>query len=81
MPRIPGVEPRQAGPLIRLVYWLTRRKFGRVLTPVRIAAYQPRLLLQGLGGMESAQQSLRSVPQALKSLVQIQAAMMIGCRF
>ena len=33
MARINGVEPRQAGWFVRFVYWMVRRKLGRVVLP------------------------------------------------
>jgi hypothetical protein len=53
---------------------------GRVPEPLRITAHQPRLLA-GLGGMELAQEAVHSVDSVVKALVQIKAAMMIGCPF
>ncbi|HWZ33722.1 MAG TPA: hypothetical protein VNX18_20420 [Bryobacteraceae bacterium] len=80
MARIPGVEPHQANLFTRFVYWMTKRKIGRVILPVKIAAHQPRLLW-GSGQMETAQFGMHSVPGTLKELASIKAAMLIGCPF
>ena len=48
--------------------------------PVRITAHQPRLLA-ALGGMELAQEAMRTVDPVVKALVGIKAAMPIGCPF
>ena len=80
MARIGGVAGTQANLFTRLFYWLVRRKIGRVPEPLRITAHQPRLLA-ALGGMEMAQEAMRSVDGVVKALVQIKAAMMIGCPF
>ena len=80
MARIPGVEKEQAGWLVRIAYWLTRRKLGRVVLPVRIMAHHPRLL-RGVGSMEMAQEAARTVDLRLKCLVQIKVAQRIGCPF
>jgi hypothetical protein len=80
MARIAGVDGRGANLFTRLFYALVRRKIGRVPEPLRITAHQPRLLA-GLGGMEMAQEGMRSVDGVVKALVQIKAAMLIGCPF
>jgi hypothetical protein len=80
MARINGVEPRQAGWFVRFVYWMVRRKLGRVVLPIKIAAHHPRLL-RSVGEMEAGQMAARSVGASLKSLASVKAAMLIGCPF
>jgi hypothetical protein len=80
MARIPGVEPDQAGWLVRIAYWLAKRKVGRVVLPVQITAHHPRLL-RGVGAMEMAQDAARTVDFKLKCLVQIKVAQQVGCPF
>jgi hypothetical protein len=80
MARIPGVESAQAGWFVRFVYWMTRRKVGRVVLPVKITAHHPRLL-RGVGGMEMAQDAARTVDARLKCLLQLKVAQRIGCPF
>ena len=70
MPRITPLEPSEAGLFARFVYWMTKRKIGRVILPVKITAHQPRLL-RGMGEMEQAQISVHSVPETLKELASI----------
>jgi hypothetical protein len=78
MARIEGLEAR--GLFLRFVYWLTRRKVGTVVEPVRVLAHHPTLLM-GVGHMERAFEKSRHVDSTLKSLVQVRAAAMIGCPF
>jgi len=80
MARIQGVEREQAGLLVRFMYWMTKRKVGRVVTPVKILAHHPGLL-RAQAAMEMGQMGARSAPSALKALVQIKVAMLIGCPF
>lgn len=81
-----GVEPEDAGWLTRLVYWLVRRKFGkltgknRLVEPIKIAAHHPRLM-RALGQMESGLEAANTVPIKLKRLASLQAAMLVGCPF
>ena len=80
MARIQGIDGKRANLFTRFFYWLVRRKIGRVPEPLRITAHQPRLLA-ALGGMEMAQEAVRSVDGVVKAIVQIKAAKMIGCPF
>ena len=80
MARIEGIDGKRANLFTRWFYSLVRRKIGRVPEPLRITAHQPRLLA-GLGGMEMAQEAIRSVDEVVKAMVQIKAAMLIGCPF
>lgn len=80
MARISGVEAEQASWFTRLAYWMTKRKIGRVILPMKITAHQPRLLWAA-GQMEMAQAAMRSVDPTLKCLVEIKVATMIGCPF
>ena len=80
MARIRPVEVAEAGWFVRLVYWFTKRKLGRVVMPVKIMAHHPRLL-RAYGEMETGQAAAHSVDAALKVLAEIKAATMIGCPF
>jgi hypothetical protein len=80
MARIPGVEANQAGLFTRFLYWMTRRKVGRVIMPFKVTAHQPRLLL-AVGGMEMGQRALRTFDAKLKALAEIKAATLVGCPF
>lgn len=86
MARMQGVEPNEAGPFTRLVYWFTKRSMNkitgnaRLIEPVKIAAHHPRLL-RGIGQMEQGQAAAKSVPAALKTLASIKAATLVGCPF
>jgi 4-carboxymuconolactone decarboxylase len=80
MARIAGVEPEQAGWFVRFVYWMVRRKLGRVVLPIKIAAHHPRLL-RSVGEMEAGQMAARSLNASLKSLAEVKVATLIGCPF
>ncbi len=80
MARIEGVDDKRANLFTRFLYAIVRRKIGRVPEPLRITAHQPRLLA-GLGGMEMAQEGMRSVNAVVKALVELKTAMLIGCPF
>ena len=80
MPRIPGIETTQANLFTRIVYWMTKRKIGRVVVPLKIAAYHAPLM-RATGDMEMAQQAMHSVDATLKALAGIKVATLIGCPF
>ncbi len=80
MARIEGVAGEKAGMFVRLVYFMTKRKLGRVVTPVKITAHHPRLL-RAYGHMEMGQEAATTVPSQLKMLAQVKVAMQIGCPF
>jgi 4-carboxymuconolactone decarboxylase len=81
-----GIEPHEAGWFTRLIYWLVRRKVGkitgqnRVVEPIKITAHHPRLL-KALVQMEMGQEAAQSVPTSLKSLASIKAATLVGCPY
>ncbi len=72
--------PQRPGLFARVVYFLTKRKLGRVVLPVQISAHHPKIL-RGMVQMEQAQAGAHSVPHALKELASIKTAMLIGCPF
>ena len=80
MARIRGVEAKEAGPFTRFLYWMTKRKVGRVILPFKITAHQPRLLL-AVGQMEMSQQALHTLDMKLKALAGIKTATLVGCPF
>ena len=80
MARIRGVDGKHASPFVRLAYFMTKRRLGRVIMPIRIKAHHPRLL-RGYAHMEMAQQAARGVPLSLKALVDVYVARLIGCPF
>ena len=84
MARIHGADPNQQGLLqslfTRIIYWMTNRKLGRVVMPVKIVAHHARLLW-GYGQMEKSLLSSHLVDAALKDLAQLRVATLVGCPF
>jgi alkylhydroperoxidase family enzyme len=77
--RIKGV-PENSSPLTRVAYPITRRKVGRMVEPVEVAAHHPRLML-AMAAFEEAIGRSRRVPASLKALAELQAASHVGCPF
>ncbi len=80
MSRLAGVDKRNANPIVRLVYWMTRREYDRMLEPVAVYAHAPGLLV-GYGMLERAFAAAKRVDEQLKTLAEIKAAAIIGCEF
>lgn len=66
--------------MVRIAYWMCKRRFGKVPVPIGIMAHNQRVLA-AVAGYEMAIEKASALPPRLKELAQIRAAMMIGCRF
>jgi hypothetical protein len=59
---------------------MVKRKVGRVVMPVKIAANHAKILW-GYGQMEQSLLSSRLIDSALKNLGQLRVATLVGCPF
>ena len=84
MARIHGAPSNQGGPLRRLfvslVYSITRRRLGRVVMPVQVAAHHGRVFW-GYLQMEQSQLGSKLVAPKLKALAELRVATLVGCPF
>jgi alkylhydroperoxidase family enzyme len=80
MARIDGVPVKNASPLVRLVYRLSRRRLGRDVDPVAVYAHAPGLLI-GYGMLEQATAKQHRVEERLKALAETKAAAVVSCEF
>lgn len=80
MTRIHGVPEKETGLIGRFAYRYSRRRFGRVLEPVRVTAHHSSVLLGG-GAMELALDRSDLVDARLKKLAEIKVALVVGCEF
>ena len=84
MARIAGADPNKQrlfhGFFTRIIYSMVKRKVGRVVMPVKIAANHAKILW-GYGQMEQSLLSSRLVDSALKNLGQLRVATRVGCPF
>lgn len=77
------IDPKPAhgaGLFVRFVYWLAKRRFGRVPVPLGIMAYSTKVL-QAVGGYEMAAEKTRAIAPRLKALAELKTATIVGCRF
>jgi hypothetical protein len=84
MARISGASSNQGGLIRRLfvgvVYSLTRRRLGKVIMPIQVAAHHPRILW-GYCLMEQSQMGAKLVDHKLKGLAELRVATLVGCPF
>ena len=84
MARILGASRHQGGLLRRLlvglVYFLTRRRLGRVIMPIQVTAHHPKIFW-GYIQMEQSQASSKLIDPRLKGLAELRVATLIGCPF
>jgi hypothetical protein len=84
MARIEGADPNKQGVFqglfTRIIYSMTKRKIGRAVMPVRIAAHHSKLLW-GYGQMEQSLLGSHLVEERLKNLAELRVATLVGCPF
>ena len=80
MARIEGIPPTAANPLLRLSEWMTRRRFGRSMEPLRGYARSNPVMI-ALAGLEMGMERARHVDPRLRGLAELRVAALVGCRF
>jgi alkylhydroperoxidase family enzyme len=80
MTRIARVQRNHAGPLVRLIYRVSRKRLGRDVDPVAVYAHSPGLLV-GYGAFERATGGQKRVDERLKVLAETKAAAVVNCEF
>ncbi len=80
MNRVQGVSTSKAGWIAKLVYRRLKKRIGLVPKSKTLAAYDTGGLL-ATTWMDAVCASAKSVPFALKELVQLKVAMLVGCPF
>jgi len=77
---LPPIE-RPRGLMMKLVYALTRRRFGRVLTPLKVHSARLPLAFGAWYGKISKLDERLSLPKDLVPLIHQQVARINGCEF
>jgi len=80
MARIRGVEKGKESWLLRLAHRFSRKQVGAELEPTAVMGHHG-WVLAGAGAMEMSLGRATRVPESLKTLVDVKAAMQIGCPF
>ena len=78
--RIEPLEGKQISWMLKPFTWMMKRRFGRVLNPIKAWAYRPGLTLAMAIFTQSVEASKVTDP-SLKRMVCLRAAQMIGCVF
>src|ERR1039457_3230281 len=88
MVRSVGVSAREAGPYVKLAYFLRRRSLAKLtgretehmIEPLEMYAYLPSVL-KGYAKLEQATAKLHRVPKRLHALAELKAAMLTQCEY
>lgn len=80
MSRLADHAARRPGLFARLVYFVARRKIGRVPQPLRVLVGN-RALMAGVGAFETALEKSTHLSARLKSLAQLRVALLVECPF
>ena len=80
MVRIPGVPSHKASLMTRFGYWYSRRRFGKIATPLTIVAHNP-WIARAYASYELGLDRARLVDPKLKALASLKAATLVGCPF
>jgi alkylhydroperoxidase family enzyme len=80
MMRIEGISKSKVSFFVRLAFWFSQRRFGKVADPLRITGHHPWVSF-GYGIFELAGERAHLVESRVKDLAQIKAATRVGCPF
>jgi len=77
---LPPIE-RPSGLVMKLVYWMTRRRFGKVMTPLKVISARMPLAFGTWVGKVSRLDRKLSISQELNILIRQQVARINVCEF
>jgi AhpD family alkylhydroperoxidase len=77
---IEGVPEDTRRPLVRLIYWITRRQYKRVPGPAKALAHDMKVLL-AYGCFEKACDRAHKLDHRLKHIAELRAAQQVGCEY
>ncbi|MDT2006918.1 carboxymuconolactone decarboxylase family protein [Rhodococcus opacus] len=88
MTRIAGVSRHDAGPMVKLAYWLTRRQMvklagretERMIEPVTVYAHLPGVL-RAYGMLEQSTAKLHNLTERHRALAELKAATLTHCEY
>ncbi len=79
MPRIAAVNPKDAGPLIKLGYRMARKQLGEVPEPFAVLAHHRKLFVASARHELALQKAMHAVPASLIQLAVYRTAWTVGC--
>jgi AhpD family alkylhydroperoxidase len=77
--RIEPLPPKQAGPLIRLMYRYAKRRFGQVPEPFAVSAHHRGLMVAGAVHETMLARASKTLPVNVRELAVFWTARTIGC--
>ncbi len=80
MSRIRGLEKKEAALVVKPLYDIVRKMFGKDLTPIKVQARRPGILWAS-SSLGLAIEKSKLVPQRIHLLVNLRTAQCIGCPF
>lgn len=79
MTRIAPLAPKDAGPLVRLAYRFTARRYGAVPEPFTVLAHHPKLFVADAVQELAAEKASTVLPAAVRDLAVYRVAWTVGC--
>jgi hypothetical protein len=76
--RIKEMSEGRGGLLVKVAYWFSLRRFGKIADPIKVMCHHLWVLL-GSGAFEMAFERAKKVDTRLKELAQIKVAALVGC--
>ena len=80
MARIQAVPLDTSNPLLRLIFWVVRRRFGRPVEPLQGYA-RNGAVLAAMTALEVGMERATRLDTRLKQLAELRVAALVGCRF
>ena len=78
--RIEPLEENQMSWMLKPLTWMLKRNVGKVVNPFKAWAYRPGITV-AMGIFMQSIESSKVTPPALKRMVCLRAAQMVGCVF
>lgn len=79
MPRIPGVATKDASPLIRMGYWIAKRRYQVVPEPFTVLARHRKLFMTAARHEMAAEKASKTLPANVRDLAVYRVAQQLGC--
>jgi len=79
MPRIPGVATKDAGLLVRVGYWIAKRRYRVVPEPFTVLARHRKLFMTAARHEMAAEKASKTLPANVRDLAVFRTAQQLGC--
>jgi len=79
MPRINPVTATEAGPFLKMLYRIARKRFGAVPEPIAVSAHHPRLMRASVIHELMVERAAKTLPVSVRELAVYRTATQLGC--